>query len=79
MKQLILTFFLAILCYSLFFDKKTVNPVKGEMNYVQKEAFIPFSPALVSDTANIFIHSIPATQYFRHGGYAGTYLPVVFY
>jgi len=52
MKQLILTFFLVILCYSLFFDKKTGNRTKDEIYYIQEEAIIPYNPYLASDTVN---------------------------
>jgi len=50
MKQLILTFFLVILCYSLFFDKKIDSPTKDEINFTQEDAISPYLPYLVSDT-----------------------------
>ena len=53
MKQLILTFFLVILCYSLFFDKKTENPTKDEINFTQEDAIIPYLPYMASDTVNL--------------------------
>ena len=52
MKQLILTFFLVILCYSLFFDKKP-DPINiEEVFFIQKEADNQHSPYIYSDTAN---------------------------
>ena len=41
MKQLLLTFFAVILCYSMFFDKKATNPVVDEINYMNNEVLIP--------------------------------------
>lgn len=55
MKQLILTFFLVILCYSLFFDKEVEKqPVMDEINYVQKEVVNPQIHLTVSNTMNYF-------------------------
>jgi len=53
MKQLILTFFLVILCYSLFFDKKTENYTKEEINFIQEDAIVPNIPYTASDTVNL--------------------------
>jgi len=41
MKQLLLTFFAVIFCYSLFFDKKAASPVVDEINYKYDEVRIP--------------------------------------
>jgi len=38
MKQLILTFFAAILCYSLFFDKEEKPAAVDEINYIHEDA-----------------------------------------
>ena len=40
MKQLILTFFAVILCYSLFFDRKDGKPAIEEINYIKEAAQI---------------------------------------
>ena len=37
MEQLILTFFAIILCFSLFFDKKTEKPLVDKINYIHDE------------------------------------------
>jgi len=74
MKHLILTFFLVILCYSLFFDK-TGNPAKDDIKPFQEKVSIPTSP----DSVNCFVISTPAVQRFPHDAYAGTYLPVALY
>jgi len=79
MKQLILTFFLVILCYSLFFDKKTAVPAKENINLLQENTFTPLLTDLVPDTASYFILSAPVGQCFQHGAYAGTYLPAALY
>jgi hypothetical protein len=43
MKQLILTFFAVVLCYSLFFDRKERLPHIDEINYtIQTEAYDSF-------------------------------------
>ena len=52
MKQLILTFFLVILCYSLFFDNEKVDSAKDEINYIQEDIFIPYLPYKASETVN---------------------------
>jgi|GEM_PF-738253 len=41
MKPLLITFFIAILCYSLFFDKREERPIHiDEINYtIQAESF----------------------------------------
>ena len=54
MKQLILTFFLVILCYSLFFDKKTESQTKDEINFIQEDAIIHYLPYLALDTVDYF-------------------------
>ena len=41
MKQLILTFFAVVLCYSLLFNDRNVSPAVDEVNYVYKEVSIP--------------------------------------
>ena len=68
MKQLILTFFLVILCYSLFFDKKTANRAKDEINFIQEDAIIPNLPYLALDTVNYFTlnNTIVWTEMHRH-------------
>ena len=38
MKQLILTFFAVILCYSLFFDKEPKTHAIDEINYIHQDA-----------------------------------------
>ena len=50
MKQLILTFFAVILCYSLFFDKKAENPAIDEINYIHEGVQIPDFHPTVPDT-----------------------------
>ena len=52
MKQLILTFFAVILCYSLFFDKEKKTHVIDEINYIQQDAASVPNPKAVSDTLN---------------------------
>ena len=66
MKQLILTFFLVILCYSLFFDKKAeTRSVVDEINYIQKEDFSPRIHIEVLDTMNYFAFYSPAIWIFE--------------
>ena len=50
MKQLILTFFAVILCYSLFFDKKSENPTVDEINYIRENAQIYDARLVAPDT-----------------------------
>ena len=52
MKQLIMTFFLILLCYSLFFNKKTENLINDEINFKQKDVYTPLLPDVNSDTVN---------------------------
>ena len=50
MKQLILTFFAVILCYSLFFDKKAETPTIDEKNYIHEGAIIQDFQPIAPDT-----------------------------
>lgn len=51
MKQLILTFFAVILCYSLFFDtKKTKEPEVDKINYIHEDALMPELDLITPDT-----------------------------
>ena len=52
MKQLILTFFLVILCFSLFFDKKTAEPVRDKIILNQADAFKPYLTDIAPENAN---------------------------
>ena len=54
MKQLILTFFAAILCYSLFFDKETKTDTIDEIDYIRQDAASVPNPKAVPDTMNYF-------------------------
>lgn len=49
MKQLILTFFAVILCYSLFFDKEAKKPAIDEINYIE-DTLIPDLNQIAPDT-----------------------------
>ena len=50
MKQLILTFFAVILCFSLFFDKKTENHMVDEINYINEAPSISGINYIAPDT-----------------------------
>jgi hypothetical protein len=66
MKQLILTFFLVIFCYSLFFDKKAEKqPIVDEINYVQKGNLSPQLYVDVPDTMNYFTIYAPTGLIFE--------------
>ena len=52
MKQLILTFFAVILCYSLFFDTEPKATAVDEINYIYEGASIPSVNIIVPDTFN---------------------------
>ena len=52
MKQLILTFFAAILCYSLFFDKEQKTDTIDEINYIRQDAALVPNHKTVPDTIN---------------------------
>lgn len=54
MKQLILTFFAVILCYSLFFDKKEKKPTVDEINYIYEDASVPALNFIAPDTLNYY-------------------------
>ena len=54
MKQLILTFFAIILCYSLFFDKEKKTNAIDEINYIHQDAASVPNPKAVADTLNYF-------------------------
>ena len=55
MKQLILTFFAAVLCYSLFFDNGTDKPAIDEMNYIHEKATtVPNYNSVIPDTLNYY-------------------------
>ena len=80
MKQLLLTFFAVVLCYSLFFDNKTEQPIVDEINYIHEDFQISGFQYIAPDTMNyLTVTSIPAGLHFRHGGYAETYRPIVSY
>ena len=53
MKQLILTFFAIILCYSLFFNDDTKYPAVDEINYIYEDSSVP-GFYFVPDTLNSF-------------------------
>ena len=82
MKQLILTFFAVILCYSLFFDKEPkVTPV-DEINYIYNGAYIPDVNVIVPDTFNYFaLYSVdqyitfPSNDFFKQSIYLQKNLP----
>ena len=52
MKQLILTFFACILCYSLFFDKDKKTYVIDDINNLHQDAASIPNPEAVPDTLN---------------------------
>ena len=52
MKQLILTFFAVILCYSLFFDKEPKMHTIDEINYIHQDAASVPNPKATTDTLN---------------------------
>ena len=49
MKQLILTFFAVILCYSLFFDKKTEKQAADETNSIHEGVQISDFPPVIPE------------------------------
>ena len=62
MKQLILTFFAVILCYSLFFDTEPKATAVDEINYIYEGASIPNVNIIVPDTFN-YLALYSADQY----------------
>jgi hypothetical protein len=50
MKQLLLTFFGVILCYSLFFDKEAEKPAVDGINYIQRDFRSPNLHYISPDT-----------------------------
>ena len=53
MKQLILTFFAVIFCYSLFFDKEPKAHAIDKINYINEDAAsVPIHELAISDTVN---------------------------
>ena len=57
MKRLILTFFLVIFCYSLFFDKKEEKQsVVDEINHIPKEDLNPLIHIENPDTTHSLIN-----------------------
>ena len=52
MKQLILTFFAVILCYSLFIDTEPKTTAIDEINYIYEGASIPTVNIIIPDTFN---------------------------
>ena len=54
MKQLILTFFAVILCYSLFFDKEPKTHAIDEINYIYQNAAAVPNLKAVPDTLYFF-------------------------
>ena len=64
MKQLIITFFAVVLCYSLFFDRKERQTHVDEINYtIQTEAH------------DSFLHQIPDSIYFANSIKDYHYMP----
>ena len=68
MKQLLLTFFAIILCYSLFFDSETAPSSADELNYIYEKA----SPGIYSvkdtfslDAENVQAHCLPQSEKTR--------------
>ena len=71
MKQLILTFFAIILCYSLFFNNDTKSPAVDEINYIYEDTYTPNVNTIISDTFNspaFYFNSkyvyLPAKEYY---------------
>ena len=54
MKQLLLTFFGVILCYSLFFDKEAEKPAVDGINYIHRDVRIPELHYISPDTMTYF-------------------------
>jgi hypothetical protein len=52
MKQLLLTFFAVILCYSLFFGKEDANPAVDEINYIYEKVSTPNYHSYFQDSMN---------------------------
>jgi len=50
MKQLILTFFAVILCYSLFFDQKTEKPAVDEIKSIYESPAISETHPIAPDS-----------------------------
>jgi len=53
MKQLLLTFFAIILCYSLFIDKKADKPIVDHINYIHEDPQISGIHYESPDTMNL--------------------------
>lgn len=53
MKQLLLSFFAVILCYSLFFDRKERHMHVDEINYT-----------IQSETHDSFLHQVPDSIFY---------------
>ena len=68
MKQLLLTFFAIILCYSFFFDNEAEIPAVDKINYIYEETSVPMHIS-VPDTLNYYSlyrnYSLGYTDYFN--------------
>ena len=72
MKQLILTFFAVILCYSLLFDSKPkVQHAVDEVNYIYEETSVPNDYFIFPDTLNFYAFHVNdiSTDIFVNGNY----------
>ena len=70
MKQLLLTFFAVILCYSLFFDTEPKATAVDEINYIYKVDNTPNVITIVPDTFNYL-------AFYTNNNYV--YLPAIDY
>ena len=67
MKQLILTFFAVILCYSLFFDRDKKIYNVDEINYIQKGAAVVPNHKTIPDTLNyLALYNVEAESWFYY-------------
>ena len=67
MKQLILTFFAVILCYSLFFDKEKKAHAIDEINYIREDAALVPNLKTVPDTLYYFSFNYTVTPTVMSG------------
>jgi len=72
MKQLILTFFAVILCYSLFIDTEPKATAVDEIDYIYEGASSPNVNIMVPDTFNYFAFysegqyiNFPSSNYYK--------------
>lgn len=71
MKQLILTFFAVILCYSLFFDKEPEKTAVDGINYIYDNALSPVQPYIALDTLHKYsFYQLPFDVNIQFCGYA---------